>query len=543
MLKKHIFLYLLLTLIGIGETGKDYLKLAITSSQNGFYELSNKYIEDYIAGGNQDYVDYVYLLYGYNLLKLEKYHQAIEKLETVIKRFPLSQYLKNAYEFLIPAYLKTEDVDSSINSYIEYKNKFGPDEKIEKQISEKIIEKGINLFKNKNIQEARTYFSLILNEFKDVDLTLWANYYLGLCEFESGNFIKAKDYFEKVIISGKGDIVSDSKLKTGDCYFNLEKYEEAENYYKKLLEENSIFSQWAKFQIAMIEKKRGNLSKSIEILNNIELKDDSNLIFNVLNEKANIYILLEKWEKAEETLNLLINKFPERKEIPEIYFKIGIINFNKKDFDKSIFYFKKAIELANKNSVKEKGLFFAGYVNYLKGNFNDCLNFWENLIKEYPESPFILQISYLKGKKFYQDNNLKEAEKNFKEIVEKNNNPYYEEGLTYLIEVLIKEKKFEEGEIYIKKFLENKYDNYIEFLLGKIYYLKEEYTKAKDIFENLKIDSPVIKAEMNFYLGKIYQKQGNIEKAKEKFIEVISLYPQFKEWKEKSEKSLKELKK
>jgi len=543
MLKKQIFLYLLLTLIGIGETSKDYLKFAITSSENGFYELSNRYIEEYIGSGEKDYIDYAYLLYGYNLLKLEKYDKAIEKFEIIIKWFPLSQYLKNAYHFLIPAYLKLDHIDLSLNSYSEYKIKFGPDENIEKQLSEKIFEKGLNLFKSKKISEAEGFFYLILNDFKNKDLTVWANYYIGICEFLSGNFSKAKEYFERVLKEGKGDMLSDSKLKIGDCYLNLQNYEEAEKYYRELLEENSVFSQWAKFQLAMIEKRKGDLLKSIEILNDIEFKGETDLAFNVLNEKANIYTLLENWEKAEENLISIINKFPDKKEIPEIYFKIGIINFNKKDFERSIFYLKKAIDSAKENSIREKAVFFAGYVNYIKGDFNECFKFWEILIKEYPESSFILQISFLKGKKFYKDNNLKEAEKYFKEIVEKNNTPYYEEAITYLIEILIKEEKLTEGEVYAKKFLENKKDNYIEFLSGKIYYLKEDYEKAKDIFENLKIDNPVIKAEMNFYLGKIYQKNGNIEKAKEKFLEVITLYPQFKEWKEKSEKSLKELKK
>ncbi|MCM8786134.1 MAG: tetratricopeptide repeat protein [Candidatus Omnitrophica bacterium] len=542
MLKKQIFLYLLLILFGIGETEKNYLKLAITSSQNGFYELSNKYLEQYIASGEQDYIDYVYLLYGYNLIKLEKYEQATEKFAIIIKEFPLSQYQKNAYLFLFPIYLKTDRIDSAINLYKEYKEKFNIDENIEKNIGEKILQKGIELFKNKNIPEAKIYFSLIINEIQQKDLILWANYYIGLCEYQDSNFSKAKYYFEKVIISEKREIVSDSKLKLGDCYFNLRDYEQAEKYYNELLKENSIFSQWAKFQIAMIEKRKGEIEKSLETLENIDFEDDLNLMFKVLDEKANIYMLLERWEEAENILNSIINKFSSKKEISEIYFKLGIINFNKKEFDKSILFFKKSIELSYEDLIKEKSLFFLGYVNYLKKDFNASFRVWQDLIEKYPESSFISQIYFLKGKNFYNENNHKYAERFFKEVI-KRDNPYKEQALTYLIEILINENKLSEGENYAKEFLEKKYDNYINFLLGKIYYLKGEYEKAKEIFENLKIDNPILKVETNFYLGKIYQKKGDTEKAKEKFIEIISLYPQYKEWKEKAEKSLKELKK
>ncbi|MCM8803889.1 MAG: tetratricopeptide repeat protein [Candidatus Omnitrophica bacterium] len=542
MLKKQIILYLLLTLCAIGETTKNYLKLAITSSEKGYFDLSNKYLDEYIASGKEELLDYIHLLYGYNLLNLEKYIQAIEKFEIIIKKFPLSPYLKNAYLFLISTYLKIKNHLSALKYYKEYKDKFGQDIEIEKQIGFKFLQEGITYFKNNNFQYAKDNFCLILEEFKDENLILWSNYYLGLIEFQTNNFENAQIYFEKVIISGKGEIYFDSKLKIGDCYFNKGEYGLAENYYRELIEGNTIFSQWAKFQIAMIEKRRGNLSKAMEILDSINYNEDINLKFNVLNEKVNIYLLLENYIESEKILNLMLKEFSDTKQMEEIYFKLGVVNFNKKEFDKSILFFKKSIEIAKEDSIKEKDYFFIGYINYIKCNFEESLNYWDILKKDYPKSSFIPQILYMEGKKFYGDNKIREAEIIFKEILEKNT-PYYEESITYLIEILIKEKKLEEGEFYAFNFLGKKYDKYINFLLGKIYYLKQDNKKAKDIFENLEIENPLTKAELTYYLGDIYNKEGNIEKAKEKFIEVISLYPQFKEWKEKAEKSLKEIRK
>jgi tetratricopeptide (TPR) repeat protein len=306
MLKKKIILYLLLIVSAIGETGKITLKLAIESSKNGEFELSNKYLEDYIAG-EKEFLDYAYLVYGYNLFNLGSYNSAIEKFEIIIKRFPLSPYLKDSYLFLISAYLKTNNPDFALTQYKEFKNKFGENLEIKKQIGLKFLEKGIFYFKNRNYEEAEKNLNLILNEFEDEFLNVWSNYYIGLIEFEKNNFEKAKEYFEKVIEEGKGDIYYDSKLKVGDCYFNLGEYETAEKYYYQL-KENEKFFQWAKFQIARIEKSRGNIEKSLEILNEIDYKEDKELKFNVLYEKANNYIFLEKWDEAEKILNdILMN--------------------------------------------------------------------------------------------------------------------------------------------------------------------------------------------------------------------------------------------
>jgi tetratricopeptide (TPR) repeat protein len=390
MLKKKIILYLLLIVSAIGETGKISLKLAIESSKNGEFELSNKYLEDYIAG-EKEFLDYAYLVYGYNLLNLGKYNSAIEKFEIIIKRFPLSQYLKNSYLFLISAYLKTNNPDFALTQYKEFKNKSGENLEIKKQIGLRFLEKGIFYFKKRNYEEAEKNLNLILNEFEDEFLNLWSNYYIGLIEFEKNNFEKAKEYFGKVIENGKGDIYFDSILKIGDCYFNLGEYETAEKYYYQL-KENDKFFQWAKFQIARIEKSRGNIEKSIEILNEIDYKEDNELKFNVLYAKANNYIFLEKWDEAEKILNDILNEYPQSDKIPEIYFKLGTLNFNKKDFDNSIIFFKKA-NLIGENSIKEKSLFFLGYIYYIKKDFNQAFNYWDELKNKFPESSFIPAIS------------------------------------------------------------------------------------------------------------------------------------------------------
>jgi len=390
MLKKKIILYLLLIVSAIGETGKITLKLAIESSKNGEFELSNKYLEDYIAG-EKEFLDYAYLVYGYNLLNLGKYNSAIEKFEIIIKRFPLSQYLKNSHLFLISAYLKTNNPDFALTQYKEFKNKSGENLEIKKQIGLSFLEKGIFYFKKRNYEEAEKNLNLILNEFEDEFLNLWSNYYIGLIEFEKNNFEKAKEYFGKVIENGKGDIYFDSILKIGDCYFNLGEYETAEKYYYQL-KENDKFFQWAKFQIARIEKSRGNIEKSIEILNEIDYKEDKELKFNVLYAKANNYIFLEKWDEAEKILNDILNEYPQSDKIPEIYFKLGTLNFNKKDFDNSIIFFKKA-NLIGENSIKEKSLFFLGYIYYIKKDFNQAFNYWDELKNKFPESSFIPAIS------------------------------------------------------------------------------------------------------------------------------------------------------
>lgn len=543
MPKKIICLILLLNIWVIGETSKDFLKLAITSSEKGFFDLSNKYLEEYIAKEKEN-LDYAYLLYGYNFIKLENYTQAIEKFKVIIEKFPLSPYLKDVYLFIIPAYLKRGDIFSAVEYYRDFKKKWKKDKELENQICQVLLDKGISLFKEKKYQESYQILNLICEEFSEnIYFIDWTYYYKGLIEFELNRFSSAREYFLKVSPSSEKKIFLDSRLKIGDCYFNEKDYEKAENYYKELLKyPETIFSQWAKFQLAIIEKRKGNYENSKKLLKEIDYKQDENLKFNVLNEIANIEILVENLENAERVLKKILEEFPE-KELSEIYFKLGNINFNKRDFEKSKYYFKKVIDDSKDKSLIEKSLFLTGYIYYLEKKFQEAETTWEILKKEYPESLFIEQVLFLCGKRFYENNNLEKAEEIFYSLIKNPSSSYYRESSFFLLEILIKRNKLSGAENLAREYLRENDDKKVKFLLGKILYLSEKFNQAREIFENLQIDNVALKAEMSYYLASIYKKQGEIEKAKEKYIEIISLYPQFKEWKEIAEMELKELKK
>jgi len=119
--------------------------------------------------------------------------------------------------------------------------------------------------------------------------------------------------------------------------------------------------------------------------------------------------------------------------------------------------------------------------------------------------------------------------------------PFFLQSLPLLIQIYINEGNIKQAENLSEKFKER--DEEINFLYGKILYIKKDFEKAKNVFEKTKIKNPLLKVEMIYYLAQIYLYEGKKEKAKEKLLEIITYYPQFKEFNDLAEKQLKKLEK
>jgi len=538
-MKKWAFLFLL---CGFLYADVNYLNMGIVAHNKELYSLSNQQLEKYIQQ-NPDgkYIDYAYLLYSINLIKLKKFNESREKLLFLIENFPKSKYIKNAYIYLILVNLELFDLNSSLKFYKEYAGKWGKDKQIENQIASKFIQEGISAFKKGDYKKGEKIFTNLINNFKECEYTDIANYYTGLIYYQKNDFEKAKEKFLKV---GEKNIkiLPDLYLKTGDCFLNLKDYNQAKKYYKKVIENfpDSESKNWALYQLTLIKKREGKLKEAEETIKKIKT-NDNNLKIKCLKILLDIYTLEEKWVDAENTILEIFQKFPEEKS-PANYIKLGFINFNMKNKDKAILYFKKALQLNPPEKLKEKAYFGLGYTYYLNGEIEKAFSLWGKIENQFPSSCFLSEIYYIKGKKYFEMNNYEKSKKYLKKILKYyKDSPFFIQSIPLLIQIYINEGNIKQAETLSEKFKEK--DEEINFLYGKVLYIEKNYEKAKKIFEKAKIENPFLKVEVIYYLAQIYLYEGKKEKAKEKLLEIITYYPQFKEFSKLAEKQLKKLEK
>ncbi|HOL22152.1 MAG TPA: tetratricopeptide repeat protein [bacterium] len=527
------------------------LKMAYEAHKRGMYSLSNVQIEKYIKEnpGAPD-IDYARLLYAVNLLYLEEVDKAIESLTLIIKKKPESEFLKDAMSYLVLAYLKKNDLKSALSLYSEYKSRFSPDNFLESQIAQVIFSTATALFKEGNIKQSRELFNLISTDFRSSEYLPEALYYEGLTYYQENNFDRASDLFKSAsdlsnMIEHK-EIIADIYLKLGDCFFNKKDYTTAEHFFNRVKKEfpDTIYSVWASFQLALIEKRNGNLEKAVSILEGLKGSEEEDIHFRVLSELANVKMLQEKWTESEIYLKEISEFLPAEKNLAEVYLKLGFVNFNMGKLEDSIIYFRKVIDMPASNNVKESAYFWLGYTYYTKNLFDDSMKTWDKLQIDFPESEYIHEILFFTGKRYYESADYPASEKYLSDLTTRfSESPFYQTSMEMLIDSKIQQGKLNEALQLCEDFLEKRKSETISFLYGKTLFLLKDFKKAKDILEKLQSVKPSEKVEATYYLASIYEKRGEIEKAQEKYLEIITFFTNFPDWVKLAEENLKRLKK
>lgn len=527
------------------------LKMAYEAHKRGLYSLSNTQIEKYIKE-NPDAtdIDYAYLLYGVNFLYLEETDKAIETFKIIRNQKPESPLLKDATTYLILAYLKKTDFLSATSIYSEYKKIFSPDETLENQMAQMILSTGTVLFKKGEIKKSRDLFNLITDYLKASRYLGEAFYYEGLTYYQENNFDKAAELFKSAAELSPGieqrDIVADIYLKLGDCFFNKKDYTTAEYFFNKVRNEfpETIYSVWASFQMALIEKRKGNLDKAVSLLEGLKTSEEEDIQLRVLSELANVKMLQEKWAESEIYLKEITGIPSEEKNLAEVYLKLGFVNFNMGKVEDAVIYFKKVLESQTSGELKEGALFWLGYTYYIQNLFDDARKIWERLQTEFPESSYIPEVLFFSGKRYYDISDYSGAEKYFADLIKKfPDSSFYQQATEMLIESKIQQGKLNEALRICEDFLAKNKSETVLFLYGKTLFLLKDYKKARQILEKTKSVKPSEQVELKYYLAIIYEKMGRIEDAQEKYLEIVTFYTEFPEWVKIAEENLKRLKK
>jgi tetratricopeptide (TPR) repeat protein len=526
------------------------LRMAYEAHKRGMYSLSNTQIEKYIKENpSAPDIDFARLLYGVNLLYLDQTDKAIETLQMIRKK-PDSKFLKDAISYLVLAYLKKKDITSATSLYSEYKSRFSPDNFLEDQIAQVIFSVATELFREGDIKKSREMFSHISTDFKSSKYLPQSLYYEGLTYYQENNFDKAAELLKSASdLSGmieQKDIIADIYLKLGDCFFNKRDYTTAEHFFNRVRSEfpDTIYSLWASFQLSLIQKRKGNLEQAVAILEGLKSSGEEDVHFRVLSELANVKMLQEKWAESETYLKEMTELSPEEKTLADVYLKLGFVNFNMGKLEDAIIYFRKILDINASNPVKESAYFWLGYTYYMKNLFDDSMKTWDKLRLEFPESSYIHEILFFTGKRYYEAADYTEADRYLTELTSRfPESSFYQKALEMLIDSKIQQGKLNEAQGLCENFLEKGKNETISFLYGKTLFLLKDLKKAKDVLERQQSLKPSEKVEATYYLAVIYEKRGELEKAQEKYLEIITFFSDFPDWVKLAEENLKRLKK
>jgi tetratricopeptide (TPR) repeat protein len=359
--------------------GDSYLKLDNKQQARNAFETASKFSFDKEITEDALW-NFAKLSYE---LSYNPYHEAVNAFHRYIDSYPKSPRIEEAYRLLVNVYLSTKNYKEALNSIERIKKK-----NLELEIAYQKIAyfRGVELFNDRNYEQAIEHFSKSLTFKKDKRLSALAHYWkadafyklnrfdaaekeykaflfepgaaslkefelsyynLGYCAFKKEEYKESITWFRK-FTGNKNQVakrlVNDALIRTGDAYFILKEYDNAVENYAEALRLNLISSDYATFQLAVAAGLNGNSSKKIEKLNSL-LADypNSDYADDAKYELGNTYLQLAQYAQAIKFFKQVIDQYPNGSYAKRSQSKLALCYYNSDDNTAALETYKQII--------------------------------------------------------------------------------------------------------------------------------------------------------------------------------------------------------
>lgn len=327
-------------------------------------------------------------------LSFHPYDDAIQAFEKFIAKYPKSDKLDDAYEYLLGVYYTTKNYEEALRSIdrinsrdirlLDAKQRISYFRGVELYNLGEYAE-AIELFSAANAQErnpeikakATYWLAESFYQQEDLDNAIFhynnflsssgsrsvayfnrAYYNLAYAYFEKANYASANFWFQEYVNQASAKykgLINDAYLRMGDGYFVQKKYNKAIEAYDKAVRLDVAYTDYSLLQLAIAQGLLGNSkakAKSLKKL--IDGKKSSIYLDDALNEIGKTYLVLDQAEDALIYYNQLINEHPQSSLLAEAYLKVGLIYYNRKQDELALNAFDQVIEkYPSSRSAKE----------------------------------------------------------------------------------------------------------------------------------------------------------------------------------------------
>lgn len=359
--------------------GESYLRAGKKSYARNAYRAASRM--DYDANLQEDAL-FKFALLSYEL-SYDPYDGAIAAFKEYISKYPNTERTKEAYDYLVNIYLTSKNYDAALASIEEYEN---PDVRLKEAYQRIAFNKGVTLFKERLFADALSYFDRSMkydysktitaksiywkaesfynrgdfaNAVKTYEEFIYspgavltpyfnlANYNVGYAYFQQDKFIEAPSWFRRYVGFKKEKDeakLSDANLRIGDCYFMLNQYDAAFEYYTYASEIGKSDPDYALYQVAMTQgllKKLSDKLASLQKLVNTYPK--SHYLDAAYYEIGRVQIAQGKDDEALASLNKVVDEFPGSSYVRKALVSIGQTYYNGQKDDQALDVFLKII--------------------------------------------------------------------------------------------------------------------------------------------------------------------------------------------------------
>jgi TolA-binding protein len=410
---------------------------------------------------------------------------------------------------------------------------------------------------------------LAMPEAKKTEVYNFANYALGYAAFEDEKYTKAADYFERYLQGSDKDTktLTDATLRLADSYFVNKNYPEALANYNKIINKKQTGEDYALFQRGMIqglEKQDDNKIATMQSL--LSKYPSSNYADDAGFETAYTYFNKGDFDKSKADLVDLVAKYPRSSYIPRALITIGLVQFNQDQDDAALETFKKVIKdypnlteakqalesikniyldkgdaagfmafaattpLGNYTLTEQDNIVFQGANNlYLKADAKGAYEAVNAYLEKFPKAIHEKEAKFIRAESLVKLGRNDEAIIDYDFILNDWTSDYTERSLIGVSKMLMKEKKYNEAIVYLKR-LETTadYKTHYSFAVQNLLKAYTELNMADDMLkyaENTRKDeksSEEDRVSASLFSGKAYLIKADTVQAIQAFKQVVA---------------------
>lgn len=396
-----------------------------------------------------------------------------------------------------------------------------------------------------------------------------ARYSLGYCYLHIDDFSKAYQNFKEVAASSASATPTqqDAYTRSADALYMQKNYTAAKNMYQTIVNNSLPQSDYAYFQIAMIDGINNQAGKIKSLDQLVKRYPQSDLVPESYLQIANAYMTEEKFRDAIPYLKKILDIPTAKGFYPNAYLKLGLANYNLNNNPEALSWYQKLVSqypqsqesdeaLTNmrniyiemgkpneyidfaKKSGKVLSVSEADSLTYVSAERrymdNDCagaITSFTNYLSKFPQGAYSLNALYYRSECYVKNNDWQNAVAGYSKVVQQKNSPFVEQSALAAARIYyFNLTNYDSAKVYFQSLqsMATTQENQLEALRGltRCYYQTKDYAKANSVATELLAKKGIStddRAIANLVLGKSLQASNNYDQAIDAFKKVSAI--------------------
>lgn len=532
----------------------------LNSNQPKFAQ--NAFLKAYKTNSNKDIASDA--LFSYVKITIEigpdSFNDPVVVIEEFIQNNPGSLHVTAAYDLLSQLYLTSKNYSGALSSIekvnnpnkrlksvyqqlayaqgVSYFNRqaytdaigyfqksliYPVDKKLQ---SEALFWQGDALYRQKKFNDAASMFYRfrISKEAKQTRLYAVALYNSAYCAFNTKQYSNATSLFQKFLKqnSNKANLINDSYLRLADSYLITKDYNNAIQWYNKVINSNSVDADYALFQKAICYGSQGDFTKKLSTLNKLTTNHKRSQYYDdALYDIASTNLILNDQRHAIVYFDKLVKEKPKSSYAKKALLKMGFVYYSNNQYEQAVTSLRKVIDNYPASLEAKEALVTLQNVYMDMGQVDKYIKYANSLDFIQVSTSEEDSLKFTTGENYYMNNDCNNTITTLTKYVDQfPSGGFVLTAYHYLSQCMEKRGSNDEAVAYYEKIIEypeNQYTVKALLKVARVMYTKKEFEKALNYYERLSqlAENKLMLLEANDGIMKSAWKTGDIPKVKE----------------------------